>query len=195
MLHNREDSEDAVQDALLLAYRKLHQFQGRSSFSTWLHSIVRNTARLYYRNAKAQPMLSTDHELFEEEQLAAENVFVDAHPTPEESWAQRERSLLLRSAANTLPKRCQAAVLQFYCKGLGEAVAAKTLGITVPALKARLHRSRHLLTRRIRQKCAPRASMVFLNRRSVARRCPAVGTGTLVRSASMVGIGKYPRPH
>ena len=44
ILRNKEDAEDAVQDGLCKAYRKLRSFQGRSSFSTWLTRIVINSA-------------------------------------------------------------------------------------------------------------------------------------------------------
>jgi RNA polymerase sigma-70 factor (ECF subfamily) len=48
MLANSDDSEDVVQDGLLLAYRKLNQFQGRAKFSSWLHRIVINAALTKY---------------------------------------------------------------------------------------------------------------------------------------------------
>src|SRR5580658_4879231 len=41
-LSNQQDSEDALQDGLLLAFRHLGRFEGRAQFSTWLHSIVVN---------------------------------------------------------------------------------------------------------------------------------------------------------
>ena len=61
MFRNEEDSEDALQEAMLLAFRKIHQFQGRSSFSTWLHSIgvsvalngLRSVRRLRERETNA----------------------------------------------------------------------------------------------------------------------------------------------
>jgi len=40
MLRHPQDSEDALQDGLLLAFRNLKQFQGRSTFSTWLHTAL-----------------------------------------------------------------------------------------------------------------------------------------------------------
>jgi RNA polymerase sigma-70 factor, ECF subfamily len=150
MLGNRCDSEDALQDALLLAYRKLHQFEGRASFSTWLHSIVRNTARAYYRNAKAHPTYSTDDDLFGKEGDTAENLFIDAKPNPEEGYACQERTELLRTAARNLPENYEAAIHQFYAKGVGEENAARNLGISTAALKGRLHRGRILLARRLR---------------------------------------------
>ena len=58
MLRNPQDCEDALQEGLLLAFRNLNQFQGRSQFSTWLHSIVRNAARTQVRRKKCRPQCS-----------------------------------------------------------------------------------------------------------------------------------------
>ena len=175
MFRNPQDSEDALQEALLLAFRKLHQFEGRSSFCTWVHSIVRNTSRVYYRRAKAHPTISTDQEQQGEDGPAEETAFVDQRPSPEESYVQRERSEIFQKAADELPDKYHAAVCLFYAKGLGEEATAKTLGITVSALKAQLHRSRILLSYRIRKACMPdiRRELLharpFLRKRSVAR--------------------------
>lgn len=176
MFRSEQDSEDALQDALLLAFRKMHQFEGRSSFCTWVHSIVRNTARVYYRRAKAHPTVSTDQDPQSEEGLTEESAFVDGRLTPEESYCRRERSEILQKAANELPPKYHAAVYLFYLKELGEEATAKELGITVPALKAQLHRSRILLSYRIRKRCMPdvRRELMrarpLLRRRSLARR-------------------------
>jgi RNA polymerase sigma-70 factor (ECF subfamily) len=169
MFRNAEDSEDALQDALLLAFRKMHQFEGRSSFTTWIHSIVRNTSRAYYRKATAHPTLSTDQESGEEG-AAERKELVDERPTPEESYAARERSEIFQRAADELPERYQAAVYQFYLRGLGEEAAAKALGITVSALKAQLHRSRILLSYQIRKSCVADVRAELLRARPFLRR-------------------------
>src|ERR1700680_1520443 len=52
-LRNIEDAEDAVQDALLSACKHIGQFEGRSQLSTWLTSIVTNTARMKLRQHSA----------------------------------------------------------------------------------------------------------------------------------------------
>ncbi len=62
---NTADSGDLVQDSLLSAFKNLHQFEGRSEFSTWLHSIVRNKATMHLRKASAHPWRSIDEEASE----------------------------------------------------------------------------------------------------------------------------------
>src|SRR5580698_397093 len=46
-LGNATDAEDAVQDALLSAYKHLGQFRGQAQLSTWLTTIVTNAARMH----------------------------------------------------------------------------------------------------------------------------------------------------
>ncbi len=51
-LPNRQDAEEAAQDALLQVARKISTFEGRSRFSTWLYTVVSNSARQTYRDLK-----------------------------------------------------------------------------------------------------------------------------------------------
>ncbi|WP_067433916.1 RNA polymerase sigma factor [Nocardioides jensenii] len=52
MLLYPEDAEEAAQDVLLLVATKIHTFNGRSKFTTWLHSVASNSARSTYRSLK-----------------------------------------------------------------------------------------------------------------------------------------------
>jgi RNA polymerase sigma-70 factor, ECF subfamily len=155
MLRNPEDSEDALQDGLLLAFRNLHQFQGRSAFLTWLHSIVRNSSRVHYRKATAHPTLSLEPQLTDQSTPLAQSQFVETRPSPEETCIQRERSEILRKTTRELPSKYRRAVRHFHLEGLGETETARRLGVTTSALKSQLHRSRRILIQRIRQLYLP----------------------------------------
>jgi RNA polymerase sigma factor (sigma-70 family) len=65
-LPNRQDAEEAAQDALLLVARKIGSFEGRSKFSTWLYPVVGNSARQTYRDLKRrageQPLSGAENE-------------------------------------------------------------------------------------------------------------------------------------
>jgi len=154
MLRDPQDAEDALQDGLLLAFRKLHQFQGRSAFATWLHSIVRNSCRMYYRKSNADRIFLVEPERTNEGSLLVESTFVETRPTPEEQCIQCERSDILRRATEELPAKYHKAITYFHMEGLGEEEAARRLRMTRSALKSQLHRSRRLLTARLRKFCA-----------------------------------------
>src|SRR6185437_10451496 len=60
LLGNPEDAEDALQEAMLSAYRNLGRFEGRSQFSTWLTRIVINAALMRRRSKRAHPAVSLE---------------------------------------------------------------------------------------------------------------------------------------
>jgi RNA polymerase sigma factor (sigma-70 family) len=154
MMHNVQDSEDVLQDGLLLAFKKLHQFEGRASFSTWLHSIVRNCSLMYFRKESAQRGAIVDLPP-ETKELLLEQACVDACPSPEEQCIQQERSAILRKATRELPPQYHDAIKCFHLEGLGEEETARRLHMTPSALKAQLHCSRRILTRTIRSSYLP----------------------------------------
>jgi RNA polymerase sigma factor (sigma-70 family) len=155
MLRNPEDSEDALQDGLLLAFRNLHQFQGHSAFLTWLHSIVRNSSRAHYRRAAAHPTLSLESLVADRGAPLAQSQFAETPPSPEEMCVQRERSEILRRTMRELPSQYRRAIRHFDIESLGEHETARRLGLTTSALKSQLHRSRRILIQRIRQLYLP----------------------------------------
>jgi RNA polymerase sigma-70 factor, ECF subfamily len=163
MLRNQQDSEDALQDGLLLAFRNLHQFQGRSAFSTWLHSIVRNSSRMHYRKAATQDLVFVELATPLERPSFADAKFIELRPSPEELCIQSERSNILRKTSRELPASYRVAFNCFHLEDLGENETARKLGITCSAVKTRLHRSRRILTSRIRRAHLPakRKSPIF----------------------------------
>ena len=134
----------------------------RADLRTWLHRIVRNASRMYYRRAKARPAAVSEQEYANQDGDVVEGGFVDPQPSPEEVCAKEERSEILTTAAKKIPEKYRAAIYLFYRLGLGEEATAEALGITVSSLKAKLHRSRIVLSWRIRRRCMPDAAAEFL---------------------------------
>jgi RNA polymerase sigma-70 factor, ECF subfamily len=88
-LGNVADAEDAVQDALLSALTHVDQFQGRAKMSTWLTTIVINSARMKLRRRLPQVQVGLD-ETSEEQNLGLADVVSDTRPSPEDACRQRE---------------------------------------------------------------------------------------------------------
>jgi RNA polymerase sigma-70 factor (ECF subfamily) len=175
MLPNVQDSEDVLQDGLLLAFRNLHQFEGRSSFSTWLHSIVRNCSLMHFRRENSQRGAIVDLPP-EKKELLIEQGCPDRRPSPEDLCIQNERSAILRKMTRKLPPQYHDAINFFHLQGLGEEETARRLRMSPSALKAQLHRSRRILTSTIRSSYLPEhlepaaAIRETAARRSAARR-------------------------
>jgi RNA polymerase sigma-70 factor, ECF subfamily len=171
MLANQQDSEDALQDGLLLAFRKLHQFEGRASFSTWLYSIVRNTSKMHYRRQAAHQAISLEPQLEEEHPYSSDKELAASRPSPEQLCIQNERSEILRRATKEIPAKYHPAIQYFHLEGLGEEETARRLRITQSALKSQLHRSRRMLVTRIRKAyLSPRKRCFYANTRIPLRK-------------------------
>lgn len=156
MLRNPEDCEDAMQEGLLLAFKNLHQFEGRSTFMTWLHTIVRNSARTHVRKMKSRPKCSLEEELADENESAFQQHFVDPGPSPEDECSRRERSRVLRDVVRELPSIYGRAMHLCDISGIEQKQATQILGISSCALKTCLFRARRLAARRIHGKyCVP----------------------------------------
>ena len=166
MLRDPQDSEDAVQEGLLLAFRNLKQFQGRSSFSTWLHSILRNVARTHYRRMKCRPKCSLEEELSDERGSKFEHHFLDPGFTPEQECELGERSRLLREVVQELPSRYAFAMQLCDVDGLEPRDASQILGISSCALKTCLFRARRIAARRLRARFCPRTQGMPINANS-----------------------------
>lgn len=140
-LGNMEDAEDAVQDALLLAFKKIHQFRGQAQLSSWVGSIVLNSARMQLRRRRNRNFVPLDLNEADEPSIAAYPLR-DAGPNPEEALRMRQRHETLRRAAEKLPKCLRVAFCMRVFDGLSTAEAAAALDVTEGTLKARFFRAR-----------------------------------------------------
>ncbi len=150
MLRNPQDSEDVLQESLLSAFLNLHQFQNRAKFSTWIYSIMRNAARMHLRKLASYRLCSIECDGLTETSSLMENAS-DPSPNAEERYALKERSQILKGKMSELPAAYQAAIRLCYIEGLDQRHAAVRLGVSVSALKTRLHRARHMISKKIRQ--------------------------------------------
>jgi RNA polymerase sigma-70 factor, ECF subfamily len=144
ILGNMEDAEDALQDGLLSAYRSLPSFEGRCKFSTWLTRIVLNAALMQRRRAKGLRTTSLDATTSEHEVPMSERA-QDDQPNPEQLFAHTELHEMIARNAGRLSSPLFAAFLLCGVEDYTQEEAARRLGITVPAMKARMYRARYRL--------------------------------------------------
>jgi len=139
-LGNTTDAEDAVQDALLSAYKHLGQFRGQAQLSTWLTTIVTNAARMQLRRRRGS-YLSLDEEQGEDGLTLSERL-ADSKPSPEEVCSTAEaRDLVVEGVKQLSPKLRQAFQLRDI-DGLTTKEAALVLGVPQGTVKAQLARAR-----------------------------------------------------
>jgi RNA polymerase sigma-70 factor, ECF subfamily len=146
--HNREDSEDAVQEALLSAFQNLPAFREDSQFSTWLIRITVNQSLMKLRKQRTQKEVSLDEDLPADRDVLPVDV-PDRTPNPEQlCWASELRDILVRTVEELRPILRTVFVLRDV-EGLSIAQTAQTLNLTQAAVKARLWRVRLHLRKRL----------------------------------------------
>lgn len=148
---SNEDAEEAAQDALWTAARKIQMFKGESAFGSWLYRITANAAyqKLRARRAKAAeialddvlPALDQDGRHFEPMDDWSNRV--------DEQALQGELRRVLADAIDALPPDYRTALVMHDVEGLSNPDIADALGISLPAVKSRVHRSRLFVRKRL----------------------------------------------
>lgn len=143
VLGDPEEAQDAMQDAFLKAFEHIAAFHGRSKFSTWLVSIARNTAFQRLRDRKSLDRLDAGtlegEEEFRPRQVRAWQA------SPEEMYSEAELRQLVEKGIMGLPVKYRVVVMLRDIEQLSTEEVAQELGLSVPALKARLLRGRLML--------------------------------------------------
>ena len=137
---NREDAEDAMQDAFLKSYSHLDSFQGDSRFYTWLVRIAANEALMRLRKRRPN-QVSLDEPVEGEDDLMPREV-QDWGPGPEQRFAQTELRGILSSVIEELEPEYRIVFVLRDIEELSTEETAEAIGISVPAVKSRLLRAR-----------------------------------------------------
>jgi RNA polymerase sigma factor (sigma-70 family) len=155
LLGNAADAEDAVQEALLAAYKHINQFKGQSQMSTWLTTIVRNCALMQLRKRLRQIQLPLDERIGEDEGYFISERLVDTRPSPEDECRDSELAALLRKCTALLSPRLRRTFQLRVLDGLSILETARILGVPHGTVKAQLARARAKIARHMRPVLAP----------------------------------------
>ena len=150
LTRNAMDSEDVTQEVLLTLFRKIHTFQGRSAFSSWVYRITLNATYMKLRSRKKERSISIEELLpsfngsgFQQEKI--------------QDWSENTESLLfdnevretIQKAVSLLPDKERIVFLLRDVEGLSTENVSEILGLTIPAVKSRLHRARLFLRKKL----------------------------------------------
>src|ERR1700691_908892 len=138
LLGNAADAEDAVQEALLAAYRHIDQFRGQSRMSTWLTTIVRSCALMQLRKRPRQIHLSLNEQTGGEEQYFVWERLADTRPSPEEECRNVELSARLQKCSALLSPTLRRTFQLRVVDGLSIFETAHVLGLPHGTVKAQL---------------------------------------------------------
>lgn len=136
MLGDQNEAEDAAQETFWRAYQNLKRYDQKRPFATWLLSIAAHYC-IDQQRKRRLPLLSIE--------LLPEESAPDSAPSPERTVSQREDSSQMRRLLATLGPQDRAAVILRYWYEFSEEEIARSLSLTVSAVKSRLHRARREL--------------------------------------------------
>tara|TARA_Y100000294_G_scaffold53552_1_gene50487 strand:+ start:120 stop:749 length:630 start_codon:yes stop_codon:yes gene_type:complete len=150
LTRNAMDSEDVTQEVLLTLFKKIHTFQGKSAFSSWVYRITLNATYMKLRSRKKDQSISIEELLpsfngsgFQQEKI--------------QDWSENTESLLfdnetretIQKAVDLLPDKEKVVFLLRDVEGLSTEKVSEILELTIPAVKSRLHRARLFLRKKL----------------------------------------------
>lgn len=144
MTRSEADAAEITQDTFLSAYQHLAEFRGEAAFGSWVHRIAANNALMRLRRQRVLDVVTEDlagPEFTDRGSLAE---------VPETDWSRRaddkildeELGRAIQEATDALPEGYREVFLLKDVEGLSYEEISEMVGISVPAVKSRLHRAR-----------------------------------------------------
>jgi RNA polymerase sigma-70 factor (ECF subfamily) len=166
MMGNESDAEEVLQEAFLNAFEKLGEFRGDSAFNSWIYRIAANSALMRLRRKRRAPDTVALTEQGTSDLPAGPQFTTDgqyAEP-PRSDWSLRADDALANHQLGSAIERAVAGLPEDYrvvfmlkdVDGLSNEEIADSLGLSVPAVKSRLHRARLALRDQLGEFFTPR---------------------------------------
>jgi RNA polymerase sigma-70 factor (ECF subfamily) len=150
ILKNESDAEEAAQDVFLTVIRKADTFKGNSALYSWIYRICVNTCLMRLRGKRRSDTVSIEEFM---------PVFTDEgmHISPIDDWSkeverktlEKELGDVIRKLTESLSEKYRVVFVLSDIEELSNEETAQILGLTVPAVKSRLHRARLYLRERL----------------------------------------------
>jgi RNA polymerase sigma-70 factor (ECF subfamily) len=152
MLLDREEAQDAAQEAFLKAFRALPSFKGGSKFATWLYRIAANACLDLLRKRKSYSELSLDAQTEDEDGARGGFDVADGAADIEAALEGKEFRALVREAVDGLPDAHRAIIVMRDFQDMEYAEIAGVLGCPEGTVKSRINRARGRLKRILLEK-------------------------------------------
>lgn len=150
LLRNRQDAEEAVQDAFVRAFHAVGRFEWRSSFSTWFYRIVYNVCltTISRRDGRTR---TTGPEVGDDDIPDVE----DPSPAPDVNFESAEIQRMILEEIDRLPGQYGALLTLFFVQELSHAEIVELTGMPLGTVKVRLFRGRALLRTALKERLGP----------------------------------------
>jgi len=144
ILKNHADAQDNTQNVLCKMYLNIHQFKGRSHFSTWLCRMTINEALMKIRRSRSEPAALGALKAESEDECVPDTT--DRHANPEQQYLAKE---LVAKAFLGLHPSLTRLFVRHKAEGWTQRELAEEIGVSVPALKARIFSAREQMQARL----------------------------------------------
>ena len=158
-VRNENDAQEILQEVFLSAWRNLPGFEGRAQFGSWMYRVTVNAALMFLRARNRHPEVMLDdiepgtlHKVAEQSLHGSSE---DWSQRPDEQFQSEELRRHIQTAVDALPDGLRTVFLVRDVEGLSTEETAELLGLSLPAVKTRLHRARLALREAIGQYFAP----------------------------------------
>jgi RNA polymerase sigma-70 factor, ECF subfamily len=145
-VRNESDAQEILQDVFLSAWRKLPGFEGRAQFGSWLYRVTVNASLMFLRSRNRHPeVMLEDMEpavLSKTTEASVHGLNEDWSRRPDEQLQSEEMRRHIQGAVDSLPDGLRTVFLVRDVEGLSTEETAELLGLSLPAVKTRLHRAR-----------------------------------------------------
>jgi len=141
VLGNLEDANDVTQEALIKAYRGIKNFNGKSSFSTWLYTIVNNACIDFIRKNRKTNLTYLDRE-YETEESSYKLQVYNHEETPEELFEKKEVKRIVHEAINRLSYEHKRIIVLRDIQQFAYQEIAEILNCSEGTVKSRISRAR-----------------------------------------------------
>ncbi|MDH3972773.1 MAG: sigma-70 family RNA polymerase sigma factor [Deltaproteobacteria bacterium] len=150
LLKKEQDAEDVVQDTLLQVIEKIHTFRGEAALSSWIYRIAINFSYMKIRKIKRHDYIPIEEHMPKFEKSGM-------HEYPVSNWADKADNQLVRKEMrqlimeniDKLSEKYKTVLVMRDIQGLSTEEVADATGMTIPAVKSRLHRARLFLRDRL----------------------------------------------
>ena len=150
ILKNESDAEEATQDVFLTVVQKAHTFKGNSALYSWIYRICVNTCLMRLRGKRRGETVSIEEfmPVFTEDGMHA-SLIDDWSKEVERKALDKELGQVIQRFTGDLSEKYRVVFVLSDVEGLSNEETAQILGLTVPAVKSRLHRARLYLRERL----------------------------------------------
>ena len=147
-IHNKEDSEDILQEVFIDVYESIHKFREEAKLSTWLYRIAVNKSLNYLRKNRTMKNLKSMESLFTSDKNRL-NYIEDNNMRPDENVEQRERARILYKAVNSLSTNQRIAFVLNKYEDLAYKEISEIMNTSLSAVESLIHRAKTNLQKKL----------------------------------------------